>query len=502
MNLSLINSLFTPKSKTLSVPDSMLVKKLKSLSQHSNLLIFSNVKIYHHSKNYDIPLLMLDELRGLYIFEIKSWSYDDLKNATIQKAQNQASSKDTLSFDNTQEIIRKKFNELTHNDGVPIFNYLIMENLSADEYEHLNDSFKTLLPLNKLVFSDSTESDIFKKLQKASAEDHSLQSANNILGTLLIQYAILDDENTLKFCTQEQIDFIDKPLEHITYLKGLPASGKSSLLLLRSLVEILNFPLKKIIIIKPSSLACDILKKKLLDIIEHAIVEVDMTSIEIVTPIELVNKHLQKLNKKLCMDSLIIDDILIRKNFNAADIIMCDDTSLYPTRFIDYLHHLQKKSTLLLVNPKKSIYPLDLSYNFRETNLEIHFNKTNPHAKTLHLANTLLRDNKPEDILIVSNSLSREKLRDDLESYIESKTVLLDSAQRLINQNFDGLILATYQDINTLSAKHIIILDICFTSMPELEYAINLATQSAYILYEEDCQEITNLRNKYEDHKE
>jgi hypothetical protein len=115
---------------------------------------------------------------------------------------------------------------------------------------------------------------------------------------------------------------------------------------------------------------------------------------------------------------------------------------------------------------------------------------------------TLLRDCKPEDILVVSNSLSREKLRDDLESFIESPTILLDSSQHLIYQNFNGLLLATYQDINALSAKYIIILDLCFTSMHELEYAINLATKSVYVLYEEDCQEITNLRNKYENHKE
>jgi hypothetical protein len=480
----------------------MLVKKLKSLSRHSNLLIFSNLKIYHHSNNYDIPLLMLDELRGLYIFEIKSWSYDDLKNATIEKAQNQASSKDTLSFDNTQEIIRKKFNELTHNDGVPIFNYLIMENLSADEYEHLNESFKTLLPLNKLIFSDSSESDIFKKLQKASAEDYSLQSTNNILGTLLIQYAILDEENDLQFCTQEQIDFLDKPLEKITYLNGLPASGKSTLLLLKSLVEILNSPFKKIIIVKPTSLACDIFKRKLLDIVEHAIVEVDLTSIEIVTPVELVNKHLQKLGKTLCSDALKIDESLMHKSFKVADIIMCDDTFSYPDRFVEYLQVLQKKSTLLLVNPKKTTLSLDLSCNFREVAREVYFNKTNPHAKSLHLVSTLLRDCKPEDILVVSNSLSREKLRDDLESFIESPTILLDSSQHLIYQNFNGLLLATYQDINALSAKYIIILDLCFTSMHELEYAINLATKSVYVLYEEDCQEITNLRNKYENHKE
>ncbi len=502
MNLTFLSSLFKPTSKTLSVPDSMLIKKLKSLSHHSNLIFFSDVAIYHHSQKYQIPLFMLDELRGLYIFEIKSWSYDDLKNATIQKAEHQASSQETLSFDNTQEIIRKKFNELTHNDGVPIFNYLIMENLSADEYEHLNDSFKKLLPLNKLIFSDSPQAEIFEKLQKASAENHSLPSANEILGTLLIQYAILDENNDLRLCTQEQIDFINKPLKPVTEFNGAQRSGKSNILLLKALVEHLNAPKKKILILKPTLLACDILKKKLLDIVEHAIVEVDLTSIEILTPIELVNRHLDKLKREQLSATLYIDDKLMHKNFHAANIIMCDDAFLYDENFIAYLYHLQKKSTLLLVNPTKTTEKASLKENFLPDNREVYFHNMNPHAKTLHLVHKYLQTSKPEDILIISNASTREKLIEDLNSYIESKTYLLDSSQHLIYQNFEGLTLATYQDINTLSAKHTIILDLYSTSMQEIEYAFNIATTSVNVIYEEDCQEITSLKAKYESDKE
>ncbi len=90
---------------------------------------------------------MLDSLRGLYLFESKEWTYGELKKADIQKAQKQENSNDTLAYENTQNIIKQKFNELTHNDGVPIFNYLLMENLTADEYEYLKVIFCFLSPL-------------------------------------------------------------------------------------------------------------------------------------------------------------------------------------------------------------------------------------------------------------------------------------------------------------------------------------------------------------------
>ena len=502
MNIPLISSLFKVKSKELHVPDSMLVKKLKSLSAHSNLLIYSNVKIYHHTKSFHIPLLMLDDLRGLYIFEIKGWSYNDLKNATVEKAKHQETSKNTLSFDNTRDIIRTKFNELVHNDGVPVFNYLIMENLSADEYEHLDDSFKELLPLNKLIFNDSSESDIFKKLQNASQENYNLPSVNDILGTLLVQYTILDEENSLLLCSDEQTAFIDLELGAITHLNGLPRSGKSNVILLKSIFELLNNPSLKITIIKPTLLACDILKKKLLEMIEHAIIEIDLTSIEIITPIELVNRHLKQLNKEALSDQLSIDESLMRKSITASNILFCDDACFYNSTFVEYLVHLQKKSKLVLVNSKDSNEPLLLSESFQDVSREIHFYKTNPHAKTLHIISNLLTHAKPEDILVVANSLSLEKLRDDLDDFIECDISLIDSSQHLLNQDFDGIILATYEHINALSAKHIIILDLCFTNMYEIEYAFNLARLSVHIAYEEDCQEILTLRNKYESNEE
>ena len=503
MNLSFITSLFKQKTKTLCVPDSILVKKLKSLSFHSNLLIYSNVKIYHHAKTYEIPLIMLDNLRGLYIFEIKGWSYDDLKNSNIQKAKNQDASKDTLSFDNKQEIIRKKFNELTHNDGVPIFNYLIMENLSADEYEHLDESLKKLLPFDKLIFNDYQDSDIFKILQKASEEKSSLPSTDEILGTLFVQYTILDEDSRLNLCSNEQIEFIDKPLEAVQILNGVPNSGKSSLLLLKSIVELFNNPSKKIIIIKPTILACDTLKKKLLEIVEHAIIEIDLTLIEIVTPQELINRHLQKLNKPLVKEkTLYIDEKLMHKSFQIADIIMCDDAGMYANNFIHYLRHIQKKSKLLLVNEKDSTVSKILNTNFRVNQPKLDFIQTNPHAKALHLIQSILLDSKDENILVVSNSLSREKLKDDLEFFILQDPELLDSSKHLMYQEFSRLILATYADINTISAKHIIILDLCFTNAYEIEYALNLASLSVSILYEEDCQEILDLRGKYESTQE
>ena len=500
MNLSSLTSFFFKKNKTLTIPDSILIKRLKNLSTQSNLLVFKDVKIYHHKNSYEIPLMVLDDLRGLYIFETKSWTFDELKNADIQQANEQDSSTDTLAFDNTHTIIRKKFNELTHSDGVPIYNYLLMENLNANEYEHLNDSFKELIPKEKVVFSDSVQSDIFKKLQNASDENNNLPTADTVLGTLLVQYAILDKNNNIHLCSDEQKDFVDKELQSYEELNGVSASGKSNLILLKAIVELLNDSSKKIVIIKPTTLSCDILKKKLLEMVEHAIIEIDLMSIEILTPLELINQHQDKLNRNR-LQSISIDSKLMKKAFKVADILMCDDANFFSNEFISYLKHIQKKAKLVLVNSNNEQETFELNKNFREENRKIKFHKTNPHAKALHLISALI-SNDAKDILVVSNSLSREKLKDDLESFVKNKAKILQSNIHLINQEENELVLSTYADINGLSVNHIILMDLCFTSKDEIKYAFNLSSISVDVLYEEDCQEIKNLRNIYESSKE
>ena len=498
MNISSFTSLFKKKRQSLTIPDSILVKKLKSITESSELTLYKDITIYHHTQSYLISLMLLDIRRGIYLFERKDWSYDDLKNSKIEKAQNQASSKDTLSYQNTQNIIDKKFNEITHHNAVPIFNYLLMENLNADEYEHLDESFKALLPKKRVIFSDSTPEEIIEKLEYAEISMIPLPSKDNILGNLFIQHTIINDDLTLKLCNDDQIRFIDDKISGLEILNANNDFEKSTVLLLKAVSEKLKNPDKNLMIIKPTILACDILKKKLLDIVEHAIIEIDFASIMILTPIDLVNMHLRKLKRETIVGNVVIDESLMHKSFNVADLIMCDDSNLMPDNFIQYLIHIQSKANLLLVNSDIKEARFIFQNELKENSAEVFFHKANQHAKALQLISKLLQDSDAKDIIVVSNSLSKEKLNDDLEFFIKDKALLLDSSKNLLNQNFDSLMLLTYRDTNALQADHVILLDLCFTSQSEIEYALSIAKSSINIIYEDECPEIEKLRIKYE----
>jgi len=211
----------------------MLIKKLKYISMSNELLIYKDITIYHYSKSFDIPLLILDQKRGIYLFEYKEWSYDELKKSTIKKAHKQLKNRDTLAFEESQDVIRQQLFKLTQNDDIKIYNYLLMQNLNEQEYEHLDDSFKELLPKDKIMFNNSSNEDILKKLQDVSKPIETLPSASKIISALLVQYSIVDHDKTLQLATCEQMKFIDAKLSNHITLNAKVGSGKTSSILLK-----------------------------------------------------------------------------------------------------------------------------------------------------------------------------------------------------------------------------------------------------------------------------
>jgi hypothetical protein len=94
----------------------------------------------------------------------------------------------------------------------------------------------------------------------------------------------------------------------------------------------------------------------------------------------------------------------------------------------------------------------------------------------------------------VSNIETSEKLSEDLSSYIEYEAILLDSSKKMIDQEKSSLTLSDYKNINAQRSDIVILLDVCEVSQPELSYAINLANDKVFLIYEDECEAITTLK--------
>ena len=502
MNLSFFKNLFKTPKKTLDLPDSLLLKKLKSLEEKTKIYLYDNITIYHHSKSFFIPLIILDEYRGIFLFEHKDWSYDELKDATLSQSSKLDSSSQTIAYENAQNFIKRKFNELTHHDGVAIHNFVLMENLDSDDYDKLDSSFKDLLPKDRVIFTNNSSDEMLEKLEKLEKSVDKLANVRDVISNLLIQYGLLDANDNVVLATKEQRKFIDAKITSFTTLYAPFASGKTSTILLKAILEKLRDDKIKIIIVEPTLLACDKLKQKLINTVERAIISIDITDIEIITPIELLNRHLKKLKKPELYDKLYVDKSLMSKHIDLADLIICDDVDLIDNSFISYLEHIQKKSSLLLVKcfneNSLNINSFKFSENFRENGREVLFKQANKYAKTMQIITSLLKDNQAKDILVVSGEKTKKDLSEDLEHFINDKAILFNSSTNLLYQEFGGMLLATYKQISGLEAKYVILLDADIALFSEIEYALNLSTEKTYIVFDDEIENIVRLKDKYE----
>ncbi len=474
MHKNFFSSLFSKSSQT-QEKYNLILDTIYSLKKHTNLIIYDNVDIFLHKNRQTLPLMIYDEQRGIFLFEIKDWSYEDLKNASLTKIEQAKQAQNTLSYTAMHQAVKNKLDEIIHTSNIPIHNYLLMTHLSSYEYQNLDDSLKKILLEKKVIFNDLDADAILKKLQKEPQNQNSYGSAEKIVGSLLTQYTLLDKENELFLANAEQKAFIDAPLKKFTIIQASPKSGLSSTLLLKAIFEILKNPSLKITLIKPTNFSRDILHRQLLEIIEHAIIEFDILSINILTP----------------------DEIETKKHSKLGDIIMCDDGILMQKEFIEHLKSLQGKHKIVLTNDKAD----EVTFSFQESYLlkekNILFYETNPHAKALQLIDQLLKQKDSKELLIISNCDNRTKLIDDLKFFIKEEVKLFDSSIRLTFQELERLKLATYNDLNEITYNDAILLDIDEATNYELKYAINHAKESVHILYAEDSQNLRQLKEIY-----
>lgn len=476
MNFDFFASLFnkqTNKSKLL-LPDSILIKNLKSISHKNNFYFYQNITIYHHNKNIFIPLFVLDPNIGIFLFEYKEWTYNDLNNYTLQRSTNVQSSKDTLAYEKINKFITTKFNEILHNDGIDIFNFLLSENLSSDDYKHLDSSKQMLLPYDRVIFSDSSEIEILEKLSNVSKENSYIRQSHFILANLFTQYLVLGNDNTINLATDEQIKFIEHTNYDVEVVYGHTNSGKTTAIMLKSILLKLKDPKSEITIIRPTKLSCDKLKAKLLNTIEYAIIDIDITTIKIITPIEF-----KSINK-------------------VSQYVFCDDTNLLEDDFLEYLYDKTSKSQLSLVNPK-DIHDdfFKLTKKFNDKKIEVEFLKSNPITGVIQIVSDYSSSPNELSILCISSDSNKLKLDEDLKTAITDKVILLDSSKSLIDQEEANITLSDYENINANKADIVLLLDINETSEDKLAYAISLANKKIHVIYIDECEKITNLKKIY-----
>ncbi|MEA3521422.1 MAG: hypothetical protein U9R50_00440, partial [Campylobacterota bacterium] len=358
----------------------------------NQLSFYKNIRIFHRHEEETIVSLVFDAYRGLYIFDSVDWEIKQLDKATVSPVTPDKKAHSAIHVDTIHQFIQQKFNEVLHIEGCRLTNIVIFENITKENFDSLDKSFHTLMPKQHLIFADDTPKEIALKLQNILDLLPIPLPTVTLLGALFFHLNILPD-NLHKdhvILTQEQYNFISSELPKFSTLSGNYGSGKTSIILLKAIYELLLNPEYKIIIIMPTLAACDLLKKQLLNIIEYAIIDIELLQIHILTPQQVIAQHYQKLYKNKAFNFAKITPKMFSHQYQSSDLVFCDDSYLIDSEFVRYLIKQQTKKRLCLVtlqadDAKKKNYVLPHSFRSPSAFLQGYADEKNAKNSHLHI---------------------------------------------------------------------------------------------------------------------
>jgi len=464
-----------------------LLKSIEELDSYDDLTVIYNSHIYYDNKTLLLPLLIVDKYRGLYIFELRGWTQDELQNMEIRTQKVEERKENNLGFSLIQDLLQHKASEVFTKEAIPIFNFLILESLTSSQYDALDSAIQKALPKESLIFQDMSSAEIYQKLQShVEAQPQALKYTDELLHQIYPQYTIMQEEKPL-FATTQQRNFIEMPLSSITTLQGKAKSGKSSIALLKIVTTLIQTPQKSILMLCANEAAKEKLIHQLQNLTQTnsiAIENVKITTAKAFLEDAYSTVHVNPVLHDI-QNTLYIDKKLLKKRKQAADLLICDDAQLLEEHFLNYLEIIQKKAQLLFINhPKEKGLLYTLSHSFFSLQKEILFMQTHPLIQTIHhLTKTLTSDN--EKVVVFCNELHQQKLQEDLKDYLKE-------------EQHASLSYANYNTIEDISIPHIILLDICQFKPQRVEYALTRATKSVALFYEQECDTITTLKETYE----
>lgn len=437
--------LTTNKSSTETIKQTYIDTTLfatAATTDHS--YFFPNFKLFYHDTYITIDLLLFFPNRGIYLGETLDWTYEYLKNSTLERSSKRSEKTSTTHLEKTTHIVNQKLQDVLSFDSTPIYRFLWLPHLSESDFDLLDNSFHTLLPKPFILFKDETTESVLTKLHTLAAESEAIYSPIKVLGALQPHTLLLPDVNHPfgRFLSDEQIEFIHKPIEKkLVQLHGDFGSGKSTLLTRKILTIYLENRDKKIIIITPSRLSGELLKDELIALIEYSILSLPLSAFNFYLPEQIASQEFEK-------------------SLQDASVLICDDTNRISKQTIDQLLTYQSTIPMLLsVNEPvidSDIYRLYKQYHNNARHFLIHTTQDGLLGTFLSDLRKRLSASSPSEILVV---LEADEListyQEAIIEYLECECRTITPEFSLQYQNMDALLLSVPECLSGLSVPHL-----------------------------------------------
>lgn len=431
---------------------------------------YENFKLYHYDTLTTIDILLFLPNRGIYFGETLAWTPSELKGASVERSSKRSHKSSTTRLENNAWKLRQKLEDILSFDSTPIERFFWMKNLTETDFDGLDSSFHDLMPKARLIFSDDSKATIQRKFEALTPYQSEPISTVKVMGSLNAHTLLLPTPDTPfgAFLSDEQLQFLETEFtDTVTTLFGTYGSGKSTLLLRKAIKILLDDPKRKVLIITPTLLAGELLRNKLISLMEYGAWNIPLDSILFDTP----------------QSSLPFDEL---PEFEEASVIFCDDAYRLENAFTQMLRQRRGKRWLVFgtaVKPDSDENLYTLTNRYRDTKQVSTFQCTqNDLLPTLlEKLRKRLVDVPGQDIMII---LPEQQLlpqfKESIDNALHLDSRILIPGFSLQYQNLDDLILVTADYVSGLRIPHL------FLVIPEHsdDYAFELsrASESATII--------------------
>lgn len=431
---------------------------------------YENFKLYHHDTLTTIEILLFHPNRGIYFGEALSWTPSELKGASVERSSKRTQKSPTTRLENSAWRLHQKLEDILSFDSTPIERFLWMKNLTEADFDELDPSFHELMPKGRLIFSDDSKAAIQRKFEALIPYQSESISTVKVMGSLNAHTLLLPTPDTPfgAFLSDEQLQFLGTEFtDTITTLCGTYGSGKSTLLLRKAITILLNDPKSKVLIITPTLLAGELLRNKLISLMEYGAWNIPLDSISFYTP----------------QLSVPLDELPV---FEEASVVFCDDAYRLENTFTQMLRQRRGKrwlvfSTVLKADSDENLYLLNNRYRDAKRVATLQCTQKDLLSTLLDELRKRLIDVSKEDIMIIlpeQQMLPQFKKSIDDALHLDCRTLVPGFS--LQYQNLDDLILVTADYVSGLRIPHLILI------VPEHsdDYAFELsrASESATII--------------------
>ncbi|MBN2871247.1 MAG: ATP-binding protein, partial [Campylobacterales bacterium] len=378
--------------------------------------------------------------------------------------------KRTTRFDSVESAIHQKLKNVLSFDSTPCERFAWMEHLSEEEFDALDPSFHELLPKSRLIFSGESPSSARQKLERLAPFQSEPYSTLKVIGSLNAHTLLLPtpDAPFGAFLAEEQRRFLDTEFtDTVTTLYGASGSGKSTLILRKAIKSVLENPKHRVLIITPTLLAGELLRNKLVSLIDYGAFAIPMDAISFYTP---------QLSEPLRGMAV----------FEEASIVFCDDAYRMDSALVEMLKQQRKKRWLMIstaVEPDsiENLYVLLNHYRDAKVRATVECTEENLMFTLMMELRKRLCDTPAHDVMVVLPEQSMLlKFKYAIDEYFHLNSRMLIPGFSLQYQNLDDLILATADSISGLRIPHLVL--IVPENTDDYTFALSRASESATLI--------------------